>query len=443
MRRGFLVLLAVLLLVGSVVTGETVIKMVFWPGPEAEAMQEVVSYYNEYISPRSGIKVEMVLFGREGFFEKQATILAGRSPEVDLIFTTSYIIHQHAPYFEPLDPYFDNPRLVGTGEMETFIPSVRESFTIDGKLYGVPTDASITTLLYRKDLVERIMNDPAWTAKYKELAQSVLGKELEPKPADEWNWDDFYVTTLFLSKEHNPESPTTYGTALQAKAMWPNGKVWSAIMRSMGGSWFDEMGNPTFNTPEALAALQLYADIMRAEAAPPGSVMYEYTEPNEAMKTESAAMIFQWGVAYTELSNPDASPAIWDKVAIAPYPAGEGGHRVWLTSMGVGLSRWSRNKEAAFEWLAFLSTPKAMRIYGSYGGVPPVTAVLEDLGEVSPIFAHVKEYLEKYAFNYVAGTETVDVLRVLATAISEVTALTISPEAALRNVQRELYYLGF
>lgn len=443
MKRGILVLLLTLLFLGTIVTAETVVKMVFWPGPEAEAMQEVVNYYNENISPRSGIKVEMVLFGREGFFEKQATILAGRSSEVDLIFTTSYIIHQHAPYLEPLEPYFANPKLAGTGEVETFIESVRDSFTIDDKLYGIPTDASITTLLYRKDLVDRIMSDPSWTAGYKELALSVLGEELEPKPAEEWNWDDFYVTTLFLSRKHNPESPTTYGTALQAKAMWPNGKVWSAIMKSMGGSWFDDQGNPTFNTPEAHAALKLYADIMRAEAAPPGSVNYEYTEPNEAMKTQSAAMIFQWGVAFTELSNPEASPAIWDKVAIAPYPAGDGGHTVWLTSMGVGLSRWSRNKEAAFEWLAFLSTPKAMRIYGSHGGVPPVTSVLEDLGKDSPIFSHVKEYLEQYAFSYVAGTETVDVLRVLATAISEVTALTVTPEAALRNVQRELDYLGF
>jgi len=421
----------------------TTVKMVFWPGPEAEAMQKVVDYYNTNVSPESGVKVEMVLFGREGFFEKEATILAGGSSEVDMIFTTSYIIEQHAPYFESLNEYYANPDLVGEGKKELFINSVTQGFTMDGNLYTVPTDASITVLLYRKDLINRLISDASWREKYMALAKEELGIDLEPKYPANWNWDDFYVTCLFFTKEYNDESPTKYGTALQAKAMWPNAKIWTAILRSCNGYWFDREGMPTFNTPEALKAINMYVNLMKKEAASPGSVNYEYNGPNEAMKTENAAMILQWGVAFNELSNQEKAPLIWDKVAIAPYPAGPFGHTCWLTSMGVGLSKFSKVKEESFKWLAFLSTQEAMSIYGKNGGVPPVTEVLSELGKEDVIFRYVEDYLKNYAFNYsgTSGVKTLDILRILSTNISAACALTVTSEEALKDTQDQINQL--
>jgi len=421
----------------------TTVKMVFWPGPEAEAMQKVVDYYNTNVSPESGVKVEMVLFGREGFFEKEATILAGGSSEVDMIFTTSYIIEQHAPYFESLNEYYANPELAGEGKKELFINSVTQGFTMDGNLYTVPTDASITVLLYRKDLINKLISDASWREKYMALAKKELGKDLEPKYPANWNWDDFYTTCLFFTKAYNDESPTKYGTALQAKAMWPNAKIWTAILRSCNGHWFNREGVPTFDSPEALKALNMYVNLMKKEAASPGSVNYEYNGPNEAMKTENAAMILQWGVAFNELSNQEKAPLIWDKVAIAPYPAGAFGHTNWLTSMGVGLSKYSKFKEESFKWLAFLSTQEAMSIYGKNGGVPPVTEVLSELGQEDVIFRYVEDYLKNYAFNYsgTSGVKTLDILRILSTNISAACALSITSEEALKDTQDQINQL--
>ena len=421
----------------------TTVKMVFWPGPEAEAMQKVVDYYNINITPESGVEVETVLFGREGFFEKEAIILAGGSSEVDMIFTTSYIIEQHAPYFESLDEYYANPALAGEGKKDLFIGSVTQGFTIDGKLYAVPTDASITLLLYRKDLIEKLNGDAEWRKQYAALAKEELGKDLEPKYPDNWNWDDFFATCLFFTEEYNSESPTEYGTALQAKAMWPNAKVWTAILRSCNGSWFDKEGVPTFDSPETLKALNMYVNLMKKGAASPGSVNYEYNGPNEAMKTGNAAMILQWGVAFNDLSNKEKAPLIWDKVALAPYPAGSFGHTCWLTSMGVGLSKYSKFKDESFKWLALLSTPTAMSIYGKNGGVPPVTQVLEELGQKDVLFKYVVEYLKNYAFNYGgrSGVKTLDILRILSTNISAACALNVSSEEALKDTQDQINQL--
>ncbi|HHY47782.1 MAG TPA: sugar ABC transporter substrate-binding protein [Firmicutes bacterium] len=416
-------------------TKPVTISMVYWPGPEAEAMEKVVKYYNEKISPKSGVKVEMVLFGREGFFEKEATMMAARSSDVDLYFTCSYIVGQHAPYLETLNDYFAKTKIEGGG-LENILPVCVDAMTVDGQVKGLTLDASINLLLYRKDLINRLLTDKEWQAKYQEISKRELGKALTPKQPTEWNWDDFMATALFLSKAHNPDSPTEYGTALQAKNMWPNGKVWSAVLRSMGGSWFDDKGKPAFNSPKAIAALKLYADLVKKDASPKACINYEYTEPNEAFKSGRVALLLQWGVAYNELSNKEVSPLVWDKVGIAPHPGER--HVVWLTSMGVGVNKFSKNKEAALKWLGFLTTTEAMKIYGESGGVPPVAEVLTGLSAKNPYFGYAKDYLAKYAFSEKAKDKTVDVLRVLAKYVSAVSGGQIDPETAAGRIQKEV-----
>jgi len=414
------------------------VKMVYWPGPESDAMQKVVDWYNENVTPSSGVKVEMVLFGREGFFEREATLLAAGSSEVDMIFTTSYIIHEHAPYLEDLYPYFANPELGGEGTPDILIPTVKESFVVDGELKGLVMDASINLLLYRKDLIEELLTNPEWQERYRMIAVRELGRELLPKHPEDWTWDDFMATALFFSKSQNPDSPTTYGTALQAKAMWPNGKIWSSVLRSCGGSWLDEQGNPAFNSASARRAMDIYVSLVEKGATSPACITYEYMEPNEAVRTGEAAMILQWGVAYIELTDPERSPLVWDKIGVAPHPAGDVHHTVWLTSMGVGLSKFSQHKKESFKWLSFLATLQAQRMYGQNGGVPGVAEVLKELSAEKPIFGYVADYLDKYAFFEVAGAKTVGVLRVIAQYVSAACSLQMSSGEALANIQREV-----
>jgi multiple sugar transport system substrate-binding protein len=432
--------LALLLSVVAIGYAQVTVKMVYWPGPEADAMQEVVNWYNENVTPTSGVNVEMVLFGRDGFFEREATLLAAGSSEVDMIFTTSYIVNEHAPFLDDLYPYFADPTLCGDGDPDILIPTAKESLVVDGELKGIVMDGSINLLLYRKDLVQELLTNASWQQTYREIARRELGRDLLPKPADEWTWDDFLATGLFFSKSQNPDSPTTYATALQAKAMWPNGKIWSAVLKSCGGSWFVD-DEPSFNTPVGVRAMNVYRQLVEKGGTSPQCITYEYMEPNEAMRTGQAAMILQWGVAYVELTDKENSPLIWDKIGVAPHPAGDVEHTVWLTSMGVGLSKYSPNKEAAFKWLSFLATIEAQRMYGMNGGIPAVQTVLEELSEKNAIYGYVSDYLAKYAFFETAGPKTVGVLRIIAEKISSAAALDLTAEEAVAAIDREVKQL--
>src|SRR5438445_5600403 len=95
---------AVTLTMPAKISGQSpaTVRMVYWPGPESDAMRKVVDWYNANRTPADGTKVEMVLFSREGLFDKEAAVLAARSSEVDMVSTASYILGRHAPHMDSL-----------------------------------------------------------------------------------------------------------------------------------------------------------------------------------------------------------------------------------------------------------------------------------------------------------------------------------------------------
>ncbi len=148
MKR-FLVALA--LFSALLVFAATKVSMVYWPGPESEAMQKVVDYWNSTTGKKLGIEVEIINFSREGFWEKQETLLNARSSAVDIVFVATYIIGRLAPHLVPLEGFSLDPQV--------FIASALESMSFEGFLYGLPLDVSNHFLYYRKDLLDKLLTD--------------------------------------------------------------------------------------------------------------------------------------------------------------------------------------------------------------------------------------------------------------------------------------------
>lgn len=404
------------------------VRMVYWPGPESDAMQKVIDAYNNGPGKTDGVKVEMVLFSREGFWEKQESILSAKSPEVDLIFTASYVVGRHAPNLDPLTT------VVGD-QLGTFIKSSVDSLAVDGKAYGVPLDVSNHFLYYRKDLVDKLLADSNWQATYKLLAKQYLGKEVAPKPVDQWTWDDFLATSLFFTKKYNPGSATQYGTAMQMKNLIYNVMIWDDVLWSFGGHWLKEDGSPDMDNAATRQALKVYADTTRLGVTPPGSSSYEYGEANEAFKTGKAALILQWSAAYHELTDPQKS-TVSDKVGIAPIPGER--HATHVHALGVGLNAYSKNKEAAAKWLKYLATNQAMQAYAEAGAIPPVTSVLNGLSNIRPEFSAIAEHVDKYGFVESTSPNVQPMLEIMAKRFSAVWAGQGSADDAAKQVQAEL-----
>lgn len=416
----------------------TEVTLLFWPGPESEAMQKAIDAYNGGQGQTDKVSVKQILFSREGYFDKELTDLAAGSKEFDMALVTTYTLGRYAPYLSPLDSYLNKQNL------SAFIPSAVASLNFQGKQYGVPTDVSNHFTYYRKDLVDRLLKDTAWQARYRQISQKVLGKALSPKPADQWTWDDFMATALFFTKSLNPDSPTVYGTALQMKNLLFNVMIWQSTLVSFGGNLFDKDGKPSIDSDAARKGLAVYTTLFKNRATPPGSTNYEYAEANEAFRGGQVATMLQWSAAFNELSDKEKSPQVYDKVALAPMPAGPQGHKTHVHSLGIGVNNASEKKDAAGKFMAWLGSEAAMRVYAEAGGLPPVTSVLKGLAAKRPEFPLVADHISKYGFVVNGGTAAyaVPVYTALAQEFSAVWAGTKSVDDALKAATQAMTRLS-
>ena len=289
------------------------ITILAWPGGPAEtALRKVVDKYNE----TSDSKAELLYFSRDNFFDKMLADSAAGSKEFDLMLTATYNVGKYAPFMVPIDD------LITDDVLKVFPQSAIDSQAYDGHVYGIPTDLSLHFLYYRTDLIDQLMSDDAWKAKYEEISEKYMGTKMEPKMPDAWTWDDFIASALFFTQSINPDSPVRYGTVLQMKNLLFNIMIWQGTVASYGGNWMDADGNITVDSDAYRKGLDIFKKITEAEATPGDSNSYEYAEANGAFGTGQVAFFIQWSAAYAEFIKAEDYPAIAGKFDITHEPAG-------------------------------------------------------------------------------------------------------------------------
>lgn len=365
-------------------SGSGSVRMVMFPGPQGDALQAVVDSYNAGQGKTDGVNVETVLLSRTDTFSKEATMMAAGSADVDLYFTASYIIGQHASYFDPLDD-------IQPGE---YFTGSTDGFTVDGSLMALPLNVSNIFLFYRKDLIEQLLTDQAAQATYAQVS-AALGSEREPRDPADWDWADYVAASAYFTGSVNSSSPTEYGTALQAKNLMFNVMVWNNLLWSEGGSWtVDDAA--AFDSAEARNALEVYQQIYTSGYTSPDSANAEFPETQAAFQAGSIAFALQWSTAFGALNNPDTSPETAGKIAITRSPGSD--HSTHIHTQGFGLNSNSRNKEAAKTWLEYLATPEAMTEFAGAGGIAAMPEVLRS-AEEDPTFPEIADQVEEYGFN--------------------------------------------
>ncbi|HUJ09146.1 MAG TPA: extracellular solute-binding protein, partial [Verrucomicrobiae bacterium] len=114
-----------------------------------------------------------------------------------------------------------------------FYPEVVEACRIDGKLQMAPFHFSTDILFYNRDWFE---------------------KANEPMPNDSWDWQKFADVASRLAAQHQARIATVLPRPL-------------LLVQSFGGALFTN-GRCTFNSPESVAALQFYRDLVARGIAP-------------------------------------------------------------------------------------------------------------------------------------------------------------------------------
>ena len=252
-----------------------------------------------------------------------------------------------------------------------YVESLVEGATVDGTVYGVPWYAGARALIYRTDVLAT-------------LGQSV--------PT---TWDELLTVGRAIRDRTGMAAFGVAGNAAHyvLPMVWQNG---GEIAYRKGGVWRSGM-----SSPEAIAAVQFYADLYRTERfAPAGALSWNARDVRKAFEAGDLAMMI--GGAWDLRPMLAAHPELVGKVGTALLPAGPAGARDSFAG-GSHLVVFSGTKKAemARRYLDFLLAPARVAAFTTkIGFLPGARDALAAATSPDPLYRTFSSQLEDHSRSY-------------------------------------------
>jgi len=259
----------------------------------------------------------------------------------------------------------------GVDGADRFVPSLVEGATVDGTVYGVPWYAGARALIYRTDVL------------------ASLGL---PVPT---TWDEMLTVGRAIRDRTGMAAFGVAGNAAHyvLPMVWQNG---GEIAYRKGGVWRSGM-----SSPEAIAAVQFYADLYRSERfAPAGALSWNARDVRKAFEAGDLAMMI--GGAWDLRPLLSAHPELAGKVGTALLPAGPSGDRDSFAG-GSHLVVFSGTKKAvtARRYLDFLLDPGRVAAFTTkIGFLPGARDALAAATPADPLYRTFSAQLEDHSRTY-------------------------------------------
>lgn len=307
---------------------QTNLVFAYWGDPaELPPFVEIVAQY-EASHPDVTIEVQHAPWS--GYFTRlDAQLAAGAGP--DVFFITNVPAYAARNQLEPLDQWIAKTDF----PIADFNVEALQIHSLDGKLYSIPRDNDTNALYFNK------------------AAFDAAGLEY---PTAEWDWDDLRDAALALTTRDG-NRVARYGLATESND-WPR---W--IIQN-GGDVFDNPLKPTkftMDQPAAEEAVQFLGDLINVDR-----VMPSYQEANQSGGTtqlflgQQAAMVITNAARLGSFADADFE---W---AVAPLPSGRTGIRAnRLGGAGFAMNAFSKQKDAAWDFLSFLAGEPGQVIFAS------------------------------------------------------------------------------
>jgi multiple sugar transport system substrate-binding protein len=299
--------------------------------------------YNELPPPSSSTEVHQSLV--------QQLARRNGNPDVftqDIIWIAEFAA---AKWALPLDEHFN------AEVMKEYFPGVVQACTWQGKLTALPWFIDSGMLYYRKDLLDEI---------------SVKAPE---------TWDEL----IDSAKKLTSSGKTKFGFLWQGKQAEVLVCDLVSFIGSNGGTILQPDGKTVSIADDAaLEAVQLMHDLIKKYQITPEDVLSWDEEPSRAPFTAGqAAFLRNWSYVF-KVAQDKAESSVVDKVGVAPLPhfpnkksaACLGGYQY-------GVNASSKNKEAAIEFVRWMSSPETQLRFATTLGLCPTRASVLDQPEIA------------------------------------------------------------
>jgi len=324
---------AVAILAGLTAMAAPPVELIVWHsyrGGEAAAFEKVVANYNA-AKTASGIKITTLPVPYDALADKiTAAVPRGKGPDI-FIFAQDRLGGwvEAGKTIEPIDFYVDK------ATKDRFLPSTAEAMTYRGTLYALPFNYKVITMVYNKKLLTKI---PKTTGELVTIAKSL----------------------------------TDASTGRFGVAYWYSNFYYHAIlMNAFGGGAFDAAGKPILNCEGNAKSLDLLLKWVDKDKFLPA-------EPSTALVTA----LFNDGKAAIVFSGPWFLGEIAKGIdyGLAPLPtvdeAGGKPMRPWMTVEGVYIAAGSKNKDAAYDFVKYVTDVEAAKIMAVEGRQTPANKLV-------------------------------------------------------------------
>ncbi len=370
MKRLWIVaVVAAFALAGAANAGQT-IRVLCSHHSYSESIQKLIPAFEK----ETGIKVNYEVYGDEQVSQKLTVEFAAKSGTLDVFkirpLQDMRIFYRNG-WCEDLRPYFKDD---ADYDFNDFSEHARNLTSIDGYQCVIPVSAESEVLFYRKDLfAAKGLKVPDNFEEFEAAAKTLTDRDKE-----------MYG---FVSRGARSALITMF----------------SSFLYGFGGDWVDKNGNSGVDTPEFIAAAEFYSKLLRLYG-PPGGPNISWPQSVAIFGQGKAAMYTDDSTTFPNILDPTKS-AVADKTGVALFPAGpKGRHISYIVSQGLGISKFSQNKDAAWKFIRFMSDkPRSTIVQGQWQNTTARVSVYNDpagIKNFQPDFAKAIGESIKYAVDH-------------------------------------------
>jgi ABC-type glycerol-3-phosphate transport system substrate-binding protein len=376
-----------------------------WAGPHADDLKEVVEGY-----PNGVVTVDDIDYG--SLRQKQLTSFqaAKGTGNYDAVWVASQWMKEYveAGYIMALDD------LIASNGFDTSIyaAGMMDGVQFNGKTYGLPTFAQTLMLAYDSAAFE------------------AAGVKV-PTTSEE----------LIEVAKYFKETQGT-GIAIPARQGSAAVNLYSQLLFSSGGYYFDDAGNLALTSPESIYAATVYDKL--AQYSVQGSLAWHHDEVAEAVRTKTAPI----GVIISGLANQNHDPErsmIVDTVKYQVLAAADGhsaaNNNFWVWAIPAN----AVDPQASFDFITWVTSPaveKDMTLRNQQ--ISAITSLSNDpeVLAMAPFLPVVMQELANGRMDpALANFQTLR--EALIVGLSEIASTDADPATVLARVQNELKDVDF
>jgi multiple sugar transport system substrate-binding protein len=328
---------------GLLATAAQAVEIEYWQYVQAGRVDAMTALIQQFEAANPGITVKQETFPYADYQTKvAAAVLAGQGPDVVQFYYGWLDTFRNGQLIQPLDATAFPEEMI-KGKFFSIIDAMKR----DGEYYGLPTAVRALALIYNK----------------KHLAEA--GYDHPPATLDELV-EMAKATTKHDAAGNIESEGIGIGMAAQDHHLWRE-----VLVRQFGGEpYLEDYTKVNYNDAAGLAALKWYMDLeMTHKVAQTGFM----DEPQAAFKAGRATFLIDGTFRIPGLLTTEGL-----EFGVAELPSHNGIQSNFASYWANGIVAGTKGEEleAANKFLAFVTTPEAMKLWLEVAGELPADPAL-------------------------------------------------------------------